>query len=78
MLEIIKHLQRSLLILVVGTEALHIYLGRNSLDTDSDDDMSRKLDAPLLGKTIEAFERYKVSNSCYCLGDSLLRDRIVL
>lgn len=54
-----EYFQRSLLISIMGTEALQIYNGSDPLDTDSAEDIIRKLDTHILGQTNETLERYK-------------------
>ena len=54
-----EYYQRSLLISIMGTEALQIYNGSDPLDTDSAEDIIRKLDAHILGQTNETFQRFK-------------------
>ncbi len=46
-----EYYQKSLLISVMGTEALQIYNGSDPLETDSAKDIIRQLDSHILGQT---------------------------
>ena len=48
--------QKSLLISIMGTDALQSYNGSDPLDEDSAEDIIRKLDSHILGLTNETFE----------------------
>ena len=54
--------QKSLLISVMGMEALHIYNASEPQETDNVRDIIQKLDRHILGQTNKIFERFKFNS----------------